>query len=134
VDGIDLNVEHGELFSLLGPNGAGKTTTIKMLCCLLKPTGGTATIMGHDIRKDPLSVKGVIDDCAAVDDNHMPPTERVLPVLLEEVAVEGRIAQASDLDQPLPGRFARGESLKPGHVPSLPSTTPKPHRSPNLVS
>ena len=61
VDGIDLNVEHGELFSLLGPNGAGKTTTIKMLCCLLKPTGGTATIMGHDIRTDPLAVKRVID-------------------------------------------------------------------------
>jgi ABC-2 type transport system ATP-binding protein len=61
VDGIDLNVAHGELFSLLGPNGAGKTTTIKMLCCLLKPTGGTATIMGHDIQTDPLSVKSVID-------------------------------------------------------------------------
>jgi ABC-2 type transport system ATP-binding protein len=61
VDGIDLSVYHGELFSLLGPNGAGKTTTIKMLCCLLKPTGGTATIMGHDIQKDPLSVKSVID-------------------------------------------------------------------------
>jgi len=61
VDGIDLSVEQGELFSLLGPNGAGKTTTIKMLCCLLKPTGGTATIMGHDIQKNPLSVKQVID-------------------------------------------------------------------------
>ncbi len=61
VDSIDLSVEHGELFSLLGPNGAGKTTTIKMLCCLLKPTGGTATIMGHDIQKDPLAVKSVID-------------------------------------------------------------------------
>ena len=61
VDGIDLNIERGELFSLLGPNGAGKTTTIKMLCCLLRPTGGTATIMGYDIQKDPLSVKRVID-------------------------------------------------------------------------
>jgi len=60
VDGIDLTVKPGELFSLLGPNGAGKTTTIKMLCCLLRPTGGSATIMGHDIRKDPLSVKRVI--------------------------------------------------------------------------
>ncbi len=60
VDGIDLSVERGELFSLLGPNGAGKTTTIKMLCCLLRPTGGTATIMGHDIREDPLAVKRVI--------------------------------------------------------------------------
>ncbi len=53
VDGIDLSVDAGELFSLLGPNGAGKTTTIRMLCCLLRPTGGTATIMGHDIREDP---------------------------------------------------------------------------------
>jgi ABC-2 type transport system ATP-binding protein len=60
VDGLDLRVRRGELFSLLGPNGAGKTTTIKMLCCLLRPTGGMATIMGHDIRDDPLSVKRVI--------------------------------------------------------------------------
>ena len=61
VDGVDLTIEQGELFSLLGPNGAGKTTTIKMLCCLLRPTSGTATIMGHDIQKDPLSVKRAID-------------------------------------------------------------------------
>ncbi len=61
VDGVDLEVEQGELFSLLGPNGAGKTTTIKMLCCLLRPSGGTASILGHDIREDPLAVKRVID-------------------------------------------------------------------------
>ena len=60
LDGLDLSVEQGELFSLLGPNGAGKTTTIKMLCCLLRPTGGTASVMGHDIREDPLAVKRVI--------------------------------------------------------------------------
>jgi ABC-2 type transport system ATP-binding protein len=61
VDGVDLAVRQGELFSLLGPNGAGKTTTIRMLCCLLRPSGGTATIMGHDIRTDPMAVKGIID-------------------------------------------------------------------------
>ncbi len=61
VDGVDLSIKEGELFSLLGPNGAGKTTTIKMLCCLLRPSSGTATIMGHDIRKDPITVKQVID-------------------------------------------------------------------------
>lgn len=61
VDGVDLTVHRGELFSLLGPNGAGKTTTIKMLCCLTRPTSGTATIMGHDIQKDSLEVKQVID-------------------------------------------------------------------------
>ncbi len=60
VDGIDLSVQEGELFSLLGPNGAGKTTTIKMLCCLLRPTSGTATIMGSDIVTNPLAVKRVI--------------------------------------------------------------------------
>jgi ABC-2 type transport system ATP-binding protein len=61
VDGINLSIRKGELFSLLGPNGAGKTTTIKMLCCLLKPTAGSATVMGHDVQKDPLAVKEVID-------------------------------------------------------------------------
>ena len=60
VDGIDLTVEQGELFSLLGPNGAGKTTTIKMLCCLLRPTGGCAFVMGHDVIKDPIAVKAAI--------------------------------------------------------------------------
>jgi len=60
VDGIDLSVASGELFSLLGPNGAGKTTTIKMLCCLLRPSAGTASIMGHDVVDEPLAVKQVI--------------------------------------------------------------------------
>ena len=60
VDGIDLEIKKGELFALLGPNGAGKTTTINMLCCLLKPSGGTARIMGHDILKQPFQVKKII--------------------------------------------------------------------------
>jgi len=61
VSGIDLSIKEGELFSLLGPNGAGKTSAIKMLCCLLRPSSGTAEIMGHDINEDPLAVKQVID-------------------------------------------------------------------------
>jgi ABC-2 type transport system ATP-binding protein len=60
VDSLDLSVRQGELFSLLGPNGAGKTTTIKMLCCLVRHSSGTATIMGHDIQEDPLAVKQAI--------------------------------------------------------------------------
>lgn len=60
VDGINLGIKKGELFALLGPNGAGKTTTISMLCCLLKPTGGTASIMGHDITREPYEVKKLI--------------------------------------------------------------------------
>jgi ABC-2 type transport system ATP-binding protein len=60
VDGIDLDINKGELFALLGPNGAGKTTTINMLCCLLRPTGGTATIRGYDINKQPYNIKKII--------------------------------------------------------------------------
>ena len=60
VDGIDLTVAEGELFSLLGPNGAGKTTTLRMLSCLLRPTGGTARIFGRDIVHQALKVKRLI--------------------------------------------------------------------------
>ncbi|HEX78990.1 MAG TPA: ATP-binding cassette domain-containing protein [Dehalococcoidia bacterium] len=60
VDSINLDIKKGELFAFLGPNGAGKTTTISMLCCLLKPTGGTARIMGYDINREPYRVKEVI--------------------------------------------------------------------------
>jgi len=49
VDGIDLQVETGEIYGFLGPNGAGKSTTVKMLCTLLSPTSGTATVAGHDV-------------------------------------------------------------------------------------
>ncbi len=60
VDGIELKIKRGELFALLGPNGAGKTTTINMLCCLLKPTSGTGTIMGYDINKQAFKIKEII--------------------------------------------------------------------------
>lgn len=49
VDNITFDVKKGEIFGFLGANGAGKTTTIRMLCGLLKPTSGTASIMGYDI-------------------------------------------------------------------------------------
>jgi len=60
VDGIELNIKKGDLFALLGPNGAGKTTTLNMLCCLLKPTSGTASIMGYDINQQPFKIKEII--------------------------------------------------------------------------
>ena len=52
VDGIDLDVRPGETFGFLGPNGAGKSTTIKILCTLLDPTAGTATVAGHDVVRE----------------------------------------------------------------------------------
>ena len=60
VDGLRLEIKHGELFSLLGVNGAGKTTTIKMLSCLTKPTGGDAIVGGYSITKEPKQVKRLI--------------------------------------------------------------------------
>lgn len=60
VEGLDLAVEQGELFSLLGVNGAGKTTTIKMLTCLTQPTGGDAFLNGKSILTDRSEVKSMI--------------------------------------------------------------------------
>lgn len=61
VENLDLAVRKGEIFSLLGPNGAGKSTTIKMLCCLTRPSSGSATIMGKDVVKESSSVKKLIN-------------------------------------------------------------------------
>ncbi len=51
VDKVSFQVTEGEIFGFLGPNGAGKTTTINMLCTLLKPTRGKATVNGYDVVK-----------------------------------------------------------------------------------
>ena len=52
VRGVDFEVATGEVFGFLGPNGAGKTTTINMLCTLAKPSGGSATVAGHDVVRE----------------------------------------------------------------------------------
>ncbi|MDM7998508.1 MAG: ATP-binding cassette domain-containing protein [Dehalococcoidia bacterium] len=57
VDRVTFTVEKGEIFGFLGPNGAGKTTTIRMLCTLLRPTGGNATVAGFDIVKQANKVR-----------------------------------------------------------------------------
>ena len=60
VDGLNLEIRKGELFSLLGVNGAGKTTAIKMLSCLIKPTEGDALVGGYSIIKESEQVKRLI--------------------------------------------------------------------------
>ena len=52
VDGVSFSLNPGEVFGFLGPNGAGKTTTIRMLVGLIKPTAGSVTICGFDVRRD----------------------------------------------------------------------------------
>jgi len=57
VNDISFNVEEGAIFGFLGPNGAGKTTTISILCTLLAPTSGKASVNGYDCAKEPASVR-----------------------------------------------------------------------------
>ena len=71
VDKLEITVESGEIFGLLGPNGAGKTTTISMLCTILKPTSGTATVNGYDIVKEANKVRksiGIVFQDPSIDD------------------------------------------------------------------
>ncbi|AXI84619.1 ATP-binding cassette domain-containing protein [Streptomyces griseoincarnatus] len=70
LDGIDLTVPEGTVFSLLGPNGAGKTTTVQILSTLISAGGGQAQVAGHDLATDPQAVRaaiGVTGQFSAVD-------------------------------------------------------------------
>ncbi len=70
VDGVDLAIPEGEVYGFLGPNGAGKSTTVRMLTTLLRPTGGTARVAGHDVVRDAGAVRraiGVALQDAAID-------------------------------------------------------------------
>jgi len=60
VDRLNLEISEGEVFGLLGPNGAGKSTTLNMLCTMLRPTSGTATINGLDVESKPNDVRQII--------------------------------------------------------------------------
>ena len=60
VNNVNFDVRGGEIFGFLGPNGAGKTTTIKMICGLLRPTSGTASVGGFDIQAQPIAAKTIL--------------------------------------------------------------------------
>ncbi len=72
VDGIDFEIAEGEIFGFLGPNGAGKTTTIKMLNTLIRPTSGTAIVVGYDVVNKPAEVRrnvGYVSQDVGIDEH-----------------------------------------------------------------
>ncbi len=72
LDGVDLSVARGSVYGLLGPNGAGKTTTIRVLTTLLRPDGGSARVLGHDVVTEPARVRAKVSltgQFASVDDD-----------------------------------------------------------------
>ena len=71
VDGVNLAVPKGEIYGFLGPNGAGKSTTMRVLCTLLSPSSGSASVAGYDVEKEAAEVRvriGVALQEAALDD------------------------------------------------------------------
>lgn len=72
LDGLNLEVPEGALFGLLGPNGSGKTTFFRIVCTLLKPDGGTCTLHGHDVIRQPANARrtlGVVFQSPALDES-----------------------------------------------------------------
>lgn len=108
VDGIDLEVPAGTVFSLLGPNGAGKTSTVRMLATLLNPTAGTATVCGFDTVKQADRVRSVISltgQFAALESNL---TARENLILMGRLRGHGKAA-ATKIAAELVDRFDIGE-------------------------
>jgi ABC-2 type transport system ATP-binding protein len=104
VDGVDLDVEEGEIVGFLGPNGAGKTTTLRMLTTLLEPTTGTATVAGHDLLRDPVAVRqsiGYVSQSGSTNRSALAGEEIVSHGMLYGVAKEQATARGRELFEQL---------------------------------
>ncbi len=114
IDGISFQVQAGEVFGLLGPNGAGKSTTLRILITTLRPTGGQATVLGHDVAQEADLVRrliGYVPQERAIDRfltgrehllllgslYHLPraETERRIAEILKLVDLEGQADRAA---------------------------------------
>ncbi len=93
VDNISLVVERGALFGLLGPNGSGKTTMIKMLTGQTRPTSGSATVLGVDVTKDPVGVRGMV---GIIPEQETPPSFLTAKEYLEFV---GAVRKIPDIEK-----------------------------------
>lgn len=129
VDGLDLDIETGEVFGLLGPNGAGKTTTILMLLGLTEPTSGSMEVLGLDPRRYPLEVKrrvGYLPDAVGFYDDLSGRQNLYFTARLNQV--DGADAKIDDLlglvglsdaaDQPS-GEYSRGMKQRLGLADAL---------------
>jgi len=100
VDGIDLAVARGTVYGLLGPNGAGKTTTIRVLSTLLRPDGGSARVLGHDVAREPARVRERVcltGQFASVDEDLTGHENLVLVARLFGYAWQAARARAEEL-------------------------------------
>lgn len=100
VRGIDLTVPYGEILGFLGPNGAGKTTTLRMLTTLLTPTGGSATVAGRDLLRDPSGVRmkiGYVAQSSGVDPAVSVREELVTQARLYRLSRAGAADRAEEL-------------------------------------
>src|SRR5262245_23535156 len=79
LEGLDLEIEAGEVFALLGPNGAGTTTTVRILSTLLQPDSGTARVAGHDVV------------------THRKQVRKAISLTAQEAAVDGVLTGAENL-------------------------------------
>ncbi|QRV16913.1 ABC transporter ATP-binding protein [Haloterrigena salifodinae] len=127
VDGLDLRVETGEVFGFLGPNGAGKSTTIDMLLDYVRPTDGTATVLGMDVREESEALRervGVLPDGIGLYDRLTGRRHLEFAIewtdaaddpdtILDRVGLDGRAAARSvgDYSKGMQQRLALGMAL-----------------------
>jgi len=103
VDQLDLRVKRGEIYGFLGPNGAGKSTTVRMLCTLLAPSSGRASVCGHDVATEPDQVRSRIG--VALQDVALDPKQTGTELLrmqarlygLTRAETEQRLRQLADI-------------------------------------
>jgi ABC-2 type transport system ATP-binding protein len=125
--GVDLEVQHGEIFGFLGPNGAGKTTTIRCLLDLIRPNGGTVRVLGFDPQADPVAVRarsGYLPGELSMEDNLKVEGQlHYYNDLRGNKADWGfvkQLAQRLDLDLTMPIRnLSKGNKQKVGVVQAL---------------
>lgn len=116
VDGLDMEIEEGTVFGFLGPNGAGKSTVIDMLLDFVRPTAGSATVLGDDPTTDAAAIRrrtGVLPEGASLYERltgreHLEWIARANDVAVDAEALLGRVGLSSDdADRPV-GGYSKG--------------------------